>query len=257
LPHLPSLDIRDGALDFLMEVYKELLPSLGTYLTSPGGNVNLSAVDVLMARVSEVEDIVFRKRKEADDEQLRRRNAQDARNANNNSSSNSSAKFRAGPTHGQRSRPIQDAASPPFDPVSSAVPADNKIANQLAAQRLRESMLGKRTFSQSSADQVNSTEAAADTDADSISTNMSEAIAAHVNVSDEIKKRLKEKENQLLDECRSKTVDAVRLHEEGWKERYYADPPKRDDLQMGGGKQRMCETYVQGLCWVLKYYYQV
>ena len=29
LPHLPSLDIRDGAIDFLMECYKELLPSLG------------------------------------------------------------------------------------------------------------------------------------------------------------------------------------------------------------------------------------
>ena len=29
LPHLPSLDLKDGALDFLIEVYKELLPSLG------------------------------------------------------------------------------------------------------------------------------------------------------------------------------------------------------------------------------------
>eukprot|EP01031_Cornospumella_fuschlensis_P004108 gene4108-5134_t len=36
LPHLPSLDIRDGALDFLIEVYKEVLPSLGDYLTHQG-----------------------------------------------------------------------------------------------------------------------------------------------------------------------------------------------------------------------------
>merc|ERR1719331_458390 len=34
LPHLPSLDIRDGAIDFLIECYKEMLPSLGNYLTS-------------------------------------------------------------------------------------------------------------------------------------------------------------------------------------------------------------------------------
>jgi 5'-3' exonuclease len=44
LPHLPSLDIRDGAIDFLMEVYKELLPSMGDYVTSPGGGVNLRQV---------------------------------------------------------------------------------------------------------------------------------------------------------------------------------------------------------------------
>jgi 5'-3' exonuclease len=77
------------------------------------------------------------------------------------------------------------------------------------------------------------------------------------SVDDEIKKRLKEKENKMLDQYRVTTVDSVRLHDEGWKARYYEDPPKRDDLLMGGGKKRMCETYVQGLCWVLKYYYEV
>lgn len=41
LPHLPALDIRDGALDFLIHCYKEMLTSLGDYLTSPGGVVNL------------------------------------------------------------------------------------------------------------------------------------------------------------------------------------------------------------------------
>ena len=52
LPHLPSLDIRDGALDFLFNVYKRLLPSLGDYITNHGGNVNLSHVDVILANVS-------------------------------------------------------------------------------------------------------------------------------------------------------------------------------------------------------------
>ena len=51
LPHLPSLDIRDGAIDFLMECYKEMLPSLGNYLTSPGGEVNLVQADVILGRV--------------------------------------------------------------------------------------------------------------------------------------------------------------------------------------------------------------
>lgn len=51
LPHLPSLDIRDGALDYMLILYKEALPSLGDYLTAPGGNVNLRQVDVVLAKV--------------------------------------------------------------------------------------------------------------------------------------------------------------------------------------------------------------
>ena len=47
LPHLPSLDIRDGAIDFLIQVYKEILPTMTEYLTSPGGGVNLRNVGAM------------------------------------------------------------------------------------------------------------------------------------------------------------------------------------------------------------------
>ena len=59
LPHLPSLDIRDGALDFLFNVYKRILPTLGDYITNHGGEVNLSHVDVILAEVGAIEDHVF------------------------------------------------------------------------------------------------------------------------------------------------------------------------------------------------------
>ena len=39
--------------------------------------------------------------------------------------------------------------------------------------------------------------------------------------------------------------------------RYYADPFKKENLDHGGGLTRMCSAYVEGLCWVMKYYYQV
>jgi hypothetical protein len=73
LPHLPSMDIRDGALDFLVECYKEMLPSLGDYLTAPGGNVNLRQVDVILSRVGEIEDEIFRRRKGAEEAEEARR----------------------------------------------------------------------------------------------------------------------------------------------------------------------------------------
>lgn len=36
VPHLPSLDIGEGALDTLFAVYRETLPALGGYLTHQG-----------------------------------------------------------------------------------------------------------------------------------------------------------------------------------------------------------------------------
>ena len=59
LPHLPSLDIRDGALDYLFNVYRRLLPGLGGYLTDHGGVVHLDRVDVILAEVGAIEDYVF------------------------------------------------------------------------------------------------------------------------------------------------------------------------------------------------------
>lgn len=37
LPHLPSLDIREGAIGLLLNLYKRVLPSLSGYLTEAGG----------------------------------------------------------------------------------------------------------------------------------------------------------------------------------------------------------------------------
>eukprot|EP00644_Phytophthora_capsici_P014195 jgi/Phyca11/531963/estExt2_fgenesh1_pg.C_PHYCAscaffold_30124 len=73
LPHLPSLDIRDGALDFLILLYAKLLPAMGGYLTD-GGNVNLSRVDVILAEVGQVEDVIFQRRalKQAENERVRK-----------------------------------------------------------------------------------------------------------------------------------------------------------------------------------------
>jgi 5'-3' exoribonuclease 2 len=73
LPHLPSLDIRDGALDFLQNVYKRCLPAIGDYLTAEGGDVNLKGVAVIMAEVGDIEDEVFRRRRANEERELQRR----------------------------------------------------------------------------------------------------------------------------------------------------------------------------------------
>jgi 5'-3' exoribonuclease 2 len=66
LPHLPSLDIREGAIDLLLGLYRQLLPGLGGYLTEEG-SVHLPRVDVLLGRVGAVEDEIFRRRRSKED----------------------------------------------------------------------------------------------------------------------------------------------------------------------------------------------
>lgn len=63
LPHLPSLEIREGAIDHLIRLHKQMLPQLGGYLTE-NGRINMWRVAVLLQRVGAVEDDTFRRRKQ-------------------------------------------------------------------------------------------------------------------------------------------------------------------------------------------------
>ena len=59
LPHLPSLQIREGALDAIMAMYKNCLPSLDGYLTEKG-KINFSNCDVLFRDIAKYEEDFFR-----------------------------------------------------------------------------------------------------------------------------------------------------------------------------------------------------
>ena len=59
LPHLPSLQIREGALDAIMAMYKNALPSLDGYLTN-SGRINFSNCDVLFRDIAKYEEEFFR-----------------------------------------------------------------------------------------------------------------------------------------------------------------------------------------------------
>lgn len=67
---------------------------------------------------------------------------------------------------------------------------------------------------------------------------------------------MKAKEDALFNKYKETVKDDVKLHETGWKARYYNEKHKRENIEQGGGLKNMCIAYVQGLCWVLQYYYQ-
>lgn len=347
LPHLPSLDIRDGAIDFLIQVYKEVLPSLGDYLTSPGGIVNLRQVDVILARVGEIEDEVFKMKKQAEDEALARK----VRNSNNNiyrgmnkNSTEMERKqgevIRQSYVDGKRAMVPLTAANPSYintpptqsshlESMKQQLAAtyttyrsnsnSNGASNNMAAADLLRSKLSqskpvpsgpqldsasevlqtlsKRKLEDVDDDDVHASKQKrenlrsdtditlpdqaminiedtntvemdtvdAEDDASIVSESLSESdvvdpLAASLamkasKLEREIDKLLKEKQKEILDKKMNLVTDKIKLHETGWKSRYYGDDFKKKDIEEGGGFKRMCESYVAGLCWVFKYYY--
>jgi len=68
LPHLPALDILDGALNDLMDIYKRLLPQWGDYLTM-NGEIDLARLGDVFPEIGRViEDNLIAQMEEEDDE---------------------------------------------------------------------------------------------------------------------------------------------------------------------------------------------
>ena len=63
LPHLPSLEIREGAIDTLLRIWKEELPRMGGYLTNHG-QIELARAEIILEGLAKREDDIFRRRRE-------------------------------------------------------------------------------------------------------------------------------------------------------------------------------------------------
>ncbi|XP_059048096.1 5'-3' exoribonuclease 2 homolog [Achroia grisella] len=61
LPHLPSLEIREGAVDRLVNLYKKCVYRTKGWITD-SGDVNLDRVQVIMTELGHVEDEIFKRR---------------------------------------------------------------------------------------------------------------------------------------------------------------------------------------------------
>ena len=63
LPHLPSLEIREGAIDTLLKIWKDELPRMGGYLTNHG-QLELSRAEIILSGLARREDDIFKRRRE-------------------------------------------------------------------------------------------------------------------------------------------------------------------------------------------------
>jgi len=240
LPHLPSLSIRDGSIDQMLSLYNEILPTMDAYL-SDCGKVNLPQVEQFLEYLGGIEDQVFKNRLEREAKQRKERDSERA------AAPEPGAAPAAGAGEMMGSDLAEPAAKKPKAEVKPKVEASD--TNAWHAQLLAQS------FSM---------------DLDDLDSPGGGQNVGETPQPPEVKKKPlsgkfvdREFHQALRDRIDARgdlgeaMADTVRLGEgPHWKQRYYFEKfkVKQDDLV--DFLQRIRKAYIEGLCWVLVYYYQ-
>uniref|UniRef100_A0A6A7FY04 5'-3' exoribonuclease n=1 Tax=Hirondellea gigas TaxID=1518452 RepID=A0A6A7FY04_9CRUS len=258
LPHLPSLEIREGAIDHLIDIYKQELVHLGGFLTE-NGEVDLQRVCVLLRRLGDIEDDVLRERSE-DQKRWESRQARDKERAARES---------------RKRRPPISAAPVQFIPakggenqLKASEMAQTQTRKQLAAERLEEKELTMSDDIEVNGElqseppiKKSKTETGS---IPSLSPSTSSESSLVIENGDEkedveeFKEELKRQRKANADiSQREDQQDTVLLGTSGWKGRYYKaklgadyNPDNQPDIL-----KRLFHSYAEGLKWVFKYYY--
>ncbi|VDK51600.1 unnamed protein product [Anisakis simplex] len=205
LPHLPSLEIRENAIDRLIALYKDMVARMGGYLTNQG-DVHMDRVQKILNGLGEVEDEIFKTRQQKEVFFRERNKARRRRER----AATTPAYI---PGRGSLLAPQADG------PVSLSGAETRRLARDARVQAMEYNMASNRGNPNEAANQGNR------------------------------KRKMQE------DSEEEEIHDEVRLWEDGWKGRYY-----RSKFQVDGDdiefRHRVAWAYVEGLCWVLKYYYQ-
>lgn len=140
LPHLPSLEIREGAISTLSLLWKSTMPMMGGFMTH-NGEVDLKRVQVLVTELGKMEDTIFSERKQT--EERRARGAKRRRLENDRRARETKTFDPRGPTF------ADVTAAPVYDPNAGmsnvdvvANRAEIRLANINAAAALKAEMTG-------------------------------------------------------------------------------------------------------------------
>jgi 5'-3' exoribonuclease 2 len=267
LPHLPSLDIHEDGIDKLIAIWRDNIPVMGGYLTCDG-TVDLARAQCILQGLAKQEDAIFRKRKETEERkernQKRRQQEQDGRN---NSQNGGNKKRRGSPdyTMGASNMPklisVADlSVKVDYNMAVNRGAVDKALGtNKSAAAALKAQMLANKnaetpikTDSQTGVDTPASVETPT-----SLGKRKSELMddsdsgtpgrASPVDT--------KEKKKFTKPDPDNPPPDTVRLWETGYADRYYEQKfhVRPNDLEF---RHQVARAYVEGLSWVLLYYFQ-
>ena len=294
LPHLPSLDIRENGIDTLIAIWRDNIPLMGGYVTKDG-HVDLERAQFILDGLAKQEDAIFRRRRQTEerrDANAKRRKLEEQNRSN--SQNNTQRGRRGSPDYsGQLNGTIGRAKPPSIAPVDMplfipgkgiltkeerAVTHDMVVnrgavqkanaANKSAAAALKSQLLGVHTES-STANQAEPS-AADHTDGSGKNDTFQSDDKTTTPLS-----ASKKRKAELIEDADAGTPgrnspdisnkpqadfdepppDNVRLWEEGYADRYYEQKFKVDPQDIAF-RNKVARAYVEGLAWVLLYYFQ-
>lgn len=267
LPHLPSLEIRENGIDTLIAIWRDNIPFMGGYLTKDG-HVDLERAQLILDGLAKQEDAIFRRRKQTEERRdanaKRRKLQQDGGRGGRGGGrgghdSPSNGRNNARPSHNDApvglplfapGNMTKEAKSMTHDmAVNRGAIYKANMANKSAAAALKSQISGTASEGISS-------------DATTDATMQESPVSA-----------LGKRKIDLVDDDSStpgratpqagtpKTpgdeppVDTVRLWDEGYADRYYEQKFAVDprDVEF---RHKVARAYVEGLAWVLLYYFQ-
>lgn len=242
LPHLPALEIRENGIDTLTAIWKDNLPFMGGYLTKDG-EVDLERVQYIFQGLAKQEDAIFRKRREIEERReasFKRRKLNEQRNGRNgdrNGDRNGGGN-NGGPS-GLPKALTHDMI------INRAANEDANSANKSAAAVLKNQIQGlmAKDAPASETDPATAPSALGKRKADMIdqdgaSTPGSDSQAATPPAPK-----------------KDPSEDTVKLWEDGYADRYYEQKFHVDpkDIEF---RHKVGRAYMEGLAWVLRYYFQ-
>ncbi|CAI2324874.1 unnamed protein product [Caenorhabditis sp. 36 PRJEB53466] len=234
LPHLPSLEIREGAIDRLIKLYKDMVYQMRGYLTKDGIPA-MDRVEMIMSGLGKVEDEIFKRRQQQEERFRENEKAKKARFGNDRGRGRGRGRGRAQhPAY----VPTQGILAPMSAPMHHSGESTRHMASDARQQAMRYT------------DDANAQAAA--------------NLKALLNVKGEespaeANSRKRKADAPLIipdnEQEEEEPADNIRLYESGWKDRYYRAKfdVGSDDVEF---RHRVACAYVEGLCWVLRYYYQ-
>lgn len=213
LPPLPTVDINEGSLDSMFQLYRQLLPSLGGYLTN-AGELHRGRLEVFMKALAD---------QEADVLELR---AQDAEEYESKKSSRSER-------GGGKGGPAW--ASAPMPKKASELDADDAFALEMARMALQAEGHEMELLALQEGEEV-----VEEIDGELVAVPPAAPAAAEGPTM-----MSQEARNMFLNGDKNAGLAA-------WRNRYYKEKLKVADAD----RRRVLESYIQGLHWVLEYYYR-
>eukprot|EP00045_Choanoeca_perplexa_P015867 m.206175 g.206175 ORF g.206175 m.206175 type:complete len:1229 (+) comp17100_c0_seq1:60-3746(+) len=302
LPHLPSLEIREGAIDTIMDLYQKDFHVFGGYLTQ-NGEVDLARVEMLLKGLAEVEDEILSKRREGDERyKKKKQDIKDKKTTQEHlklirecTSEHSHDIVMAGHTNSQRgagsdrgSRIVPDVTGAHAGMEVTAEhfriknrttggrralrsgvnsrTAENlalldrirEFADDESPQRARQMPLKGlngylRSLAHGYCDELGLKHESQGTDPNRFimvaRDDSDEDTDVEVSAGDAFNATLKEqmREDAIVPEHE----DKIKLGSQGWRDRYYENKfgPEVD-------RRGIIQSYVEGLVWVMRYYYQ-